>query len=116
MRIYEDKVLESLRDLSDLEYQARVWTGNSLPEMSSFVECIETLFDDSGLGAALDGDGAFGEPVDGQLRALSDHIDRIEADEPYAVLAADPNFDQATRLAAEILKVLSDRGADDSTR
>lgn len=109
MRIYEDKIVAALRELADREYQARVWTGNALPEMSSFVECVETLFDDSGLESALAEGDVFGDPIDAQLRDLSEIVDRIETDEPYAVLAADANFDRATQLAEKILEGLSGR-------
>lgn len=109
MRVYEDKIVAALRELADREYQARVWTGRALPEMSSFVECVEALFDDSGLGSALEEGDAFGDSIDAQLRVLSEVVDRIEIDEPYEVLAADAHFDQATQLAVEILEDLSGR-------
>jgi hypothetical protein len=43
-----------LEELSDLEFQKRVWTGRSDGEMSTFEEAICATFDDSGLGIALD--------------------------------------------------------------
>jgi hypothetical protein len=50
-----DHVRAVLDELADDQYQSRVWTGKDpAGEMSSFVECVERLFDDSGLDDALD--------------------------------------------------------------
>ncbi|MFC7620896.1 hypothetical protein [Microlunatus sp. GCM10028923] len=116
MRIYEEKIVGALRELGDRAYQARVWTGEALPDLSSFVECVETLFDDSGLGSALEAGKVFGDHIDAQLRVLSEVIDRIESDEPYEVLAADANFDRATRLAVTILEALQKPDGGDEGR
>ena len=47
-------ILEALRELSDANYQAALWTGESEGEQSSFTEAVCVLFDDSGLARALD--------------------------------------------------------------
>ena len=37
-----------LRELSDVDYQLRVWCGHEKNQQSSLVEAIEKIFDDSG--------------------------------------------------------------------
>jgi hypothetical protein len=48
--VLADAVRSALAELSDGEYQARIWTGQDpRGETSSFVECVARLYDDSGL-------------------------------------------------------------------
>lgn len=47
-------VLEALRELSDANYQAILWTGKSEGEQSSFTEAVCVLFDDAGLAREID--------------------------------------------------------------
>jgi hypothetical protein len=50
--VYVEIVRSALEELSDSDYQHRVWTGGGGNEMSSFEECVERLFGDSGLSVA----------------------------------------------------------------
>ena len=63
-------VKEALAELADAEYRERVWLAAD-GEVSSPEESFCQLFDDSGLGHALDsGGGAFNASIDDKLRAL----------------------------------------------
>ena len=66
MTVLTDAVRSALRELSDVEYQRRVWTGRDGDnEMSSFLECVSRLFDDSGLDLALERDQTiYGSEID----------------------------------------------------
>lgn len=55
MQVYRDRVIDALNELADRDYQERVWSGLDPRLMSSLTECIEELFDDSGLVKALHG-------------------------------------------------------------
>jgi hypothetical protein len=72
-----DRIRQSLKQLSDKNYQERVWTASSGPEISSFTEAVSQLCDDSGLGLALEKGPAFGEPVDVLLKKLGMLLDNI---------------------------------------
>lgn len=103
-----ETVRAGLRELADVDFQRRVWTGRGQPgEMSSFDEAIETLFDDSGLEPDLGlGRDVLGPIVDTKLRALGAVLERIDSSqEPTAIIDA-PLMDDVRRQAAEILEIL----------
>ncbi|WP_152364964.1 hypothetical protein [Microlunatus speluncae] len=105
---YTDLVMDALAELADPAYQERVWTGRSPGEMSSFVECLEFLFDDSGLAVALDRGAVFGPEIDAQLRTLAELARQIGRDtEPFERLAADPRFIECRRIAGAVHARLS---------
>lgn len=103
-----DTVRAGLRELADVEFQRRVWTGRGLPhEMSSFVEAVETLFDDSGLEPDLGlGRVVFGSMVDAKLQALGVLLQRIDTDREPDAIIDDPLMADARRQAAVILEML----------
>lgn len=103
-----DIVRAGLRELADVEFQRRVWTGRGLPEeMSSLVEAVETVFDDSGLEPDLGlGRVVFGSMADAKLQALGALLQRIDTDRDPDAIIDDPLMDDARRQAAEILEVL----------
>jgi hypothetical protein len=45
---------QALEELSEIEIQKRIWLGDSNDEQSSFEEAVCRLFDDAGLGKALE--------------------------------------------------------------
>jgi hypothetical protein len=97
-----------LRELADVDFQRRVWTGRGLPdEMSSFVEAVETVFDDSGLEPDLGlGRPVFGPEVDAKLVALGILLQRIAVDRAPDEIIDDPLMADARQQAAAILEVL----------
>jgi hypothetical protein len=110
--ILTDQVRAALNELSDVEYQARVWTGRGAgDEMSSFVECVERLFDDSGLEQALDaGDSVFGSQIDEQLRALGDLLVKIDSAQAPDELIDDPRMRLVRQRAASIAQAIDEGG------
>ena len=105
--IYRNLVENGLAELADPAYQDRVWTGRAPGEMSSFTECIATLFDDSGLGLALDDGGVFGPRIDAQLHSLAALAHAIGTDRPMEQLATDPRFAECRQIAGDVLAGLS---------
>lgn len=72
--IQRDLVKESLAELADVSYQERLWFGDAGELIGSLDEAMSQLFDDSGLGAALDAGTAdspvFEPAIDANLRQL----------------------------------------------
>lgn len=99
-------ILDALSELADTAYQERVWAGHSVAEMSSFDECVERLFDDSGLATALGRSTVFGGEADALLRDLSRRVDSIESARPIDCLLTDSALVECRLLAARILQVL----------
>jgi hypothetical protein len=103
--IGHDLIREALTELADADYQRRVWTATSGPEVGSFSEAISRLYDDSGLGDALDADReVYGPELDGMLRSLATAIDGIDGRRPPAELIEDPHLVSVRRQAASILR------------
>lgn len=50
----KDRICECLRELANYDFQERTWLTSSGPEVSSFPEMVSQLFDDTGLGDALE--------------------------------------------------------------
>lgn len=106
MTAHRDVIVEALIELADASYQQRVWAADDPNEMLSFVECIERLFDDSGLAIALSHGSAFGPPVDEQMRALGQLVDSVDAGQPVGQPLQDPAQAECRRLAGAILRGL----------
>ena len=101
------RVVDSLEELADTEFQERVWWREDGPEVSSFIECIEGLFSDSGLKRRLDiGEPVFSPDIDLQLVHLCELGSRIDPYRPHEIVKADPNLQQAKLLAQSILHAL----------
>lgn len=111
-----EQVRAALDELSDLEYQSRVWTGRgAADEMSSFVECVERLFDDSGLELALEaGEPVFGPTIDEELRELGDLLTKIDGAQNPDDLISDPRMRLARERAAVILRAVDDKTSNAS--
>jgi hypothetical protein len=100
------KVIEGLRELSDIGSQRKWWLAPE-GEVSSFTEAISKLFDDSGLGDVLDrGKPAFTPSVDMLLRRLSDEVGGIDQFGVREELIADPKMQSIRELAARILSLI----------
>lgn len=111
-RVLTDLVLSALRELIDVQYQYRVWTGRDPGrEMSSFEESVERLFTDSALTLELDaGREVFGSSIDGDLRAISQLVGRIDAMRPAEEIIDDPLMEQVRHRAEAILHALDEDG------
>jgi hypothetical protein len=105
----KDMVIDALRELADEAYQQRVWCGDGGQEMSSFVEAICGLFDDSGLSDALENsvrEPVFSFLIDENLKKLRIAISTIEQSAAPADLIRDPKMQRVRGLAKSILQAL----------
>ncbi len=119
-----ERVLDCLAELSSREEQERLWlsTGAHGAEVSSPVEAICSLFDDSGLGDALDwawrqregGREVSDEPVydvqiDQRIRALGELLRKLPTGSPQQVIDS-PVMAEVRTAAAQILSELESGG------
>lgn len=112
MSVFNTLIRDALSELADTAYQERVWAGHSPTEMSSFDECVERLFDDSGLAIALDQGTVYAVEVDDLLRELGTVVGSVRADGDVEDLLRDPALVQCRSLAARILDALTDPAED----
>lgn len=83
--VLRERVISGLNELADRDFQLRVWLGFGRPlpdghhEMSSFIEAVCRLFDDSGLRSQwAEGDVAFSAPIDDRLKLLLEKLQNMK--------------------------------------
>jgi hypothetical protein len=103
MAVIDEHVEDALRELSDQDEQARLWLARGGPEISSLDECVSRLFDDSGLGDALDRGAVYSSDIDAALRDLRQTLGKISRDRPVTMLLADPDLAHARQSAQALL-------------
>jgi len=105
--VNRDLILSALKELSDPDFQIRAWSGDEPGVMASFVECVEALFDDSGLLHALAEGVAFSNDVDEKLRQLDAELDMVDDTQPTEALLSDPGMARVRETAKSILRLLA---------
>lgn len=76
--INKSQIYNCLRELADYEFQKRTWLASTGPEVSSFPELISQLFDDTGLGDALENDfTGFDTQTNEALRDLGKAVSKV---------------------------------------
>jgi hypothetical protein len=104
--VYRGHVVEALRELADPAERSRLWLSSG-GEASSIVECTCRLFDDSGLGDALDrGEPVFSERIDRELQLLRKVLASIDVGRDPTELLADPSVSEAGVRAGGVLAAL----------
>lgn len=110
--VLDELVEDALRELADESEQRELWLAAEGPRVSSFVECVSRLWDDSGLGDALDGAGeVYSAAIDEQFRELGRTTDRIDGSSPPNEILADPHLAKARLLARRLLANMRAFGA-----
>lgn len=122
--VYVDHVIASLKELSDITEQKRLWvsSGANGAEFSSFVEAIERLFSDSGLlhelhrgwrakrggrAETVQQPPVFNKRIDSlfeRLHWLASKVDESLAPESLIAL---PEMEQVRCQASELLQALA---------
>ena len=109
MQVYEEMVRDALGELADGEYQRQHWTSLTPSGQSSFEACWERLFDDSGLGEALDGQAeVFGDQADQCLRELDAALRQVPANDSADDVIVSDEMVLVRSLASRALGLLSD--------
>lgn len=112
MKITENiyRLIEScLEELSDIEFQKRVWVRGEGPEVSSYSEAVCQLFDDTAIGDFLDDTEngvVLSEELDSLLRELSNILDLIDYRIGASNIIKHPHWPKVRQLAADALKAL----------
>lgn len=106
-----DRVVWALEEFSDPQMQLRVWANieNANGEMSSFVEASCSLFDDSGLGVALDRDQTgLTDNILEDIRVLDGALRSAEkcSDQPIMDFIETSEMARVRELAAKLLTKL----------
>jgi hypothetical protein len=106
-KVYKTNVVEALQELTDYAFQKKAWLASSGPVVSSFMEDICILFDDTGLGHAFDqGEVVFGKDIDQALRELRDAIHKVDQRLPPQILLDNPLVQIVREKAAHVLKLI----------
>jgi hypothetical protein len=107
IRVIDELVEQALRELADQAMQTRLWLASSGPEIASLDECQCTLFDDSGLGDALDkAHVVYAPQVDDHLRELRLVLHRIDHNRPPQHVLDDEFLHEARARAQGLLEEL----------
>lgn len=108
--VFRELIEGALEELSDAEFQQNVWVIGSPVEVASMTEAVAALFDDSGLGLALEKGGVvFTQEADSELRELRKILGFSLLDERKHGTAAvinSPKWRAARDRAARVLKLL----------
>lgn len=102
--INRDLIVQCLRELSDEEFQRRVWLSSGGEMVSSFSEVVEQLFTDSGLEGELEGRSTgLGAEVEETLMSLEKQLSRVNRNQLAAMLIEDPAMGSVRALAKKAL-------------
>jgi hypothetical protein len=100
-------IIEGLEELSDLDYQTRVWNPGETLEVSSFTEAIARVFTDSGLDDVFrNGKTAISKDVDALLIKLGYCVDGVDAQRKPDEIIYSEEMKQVRLLAKEALSAL----------
>jgi hypothetical protein len=103
-----------LRELSDVEWQRRVWLAATGPEVSSFEELICQLFDDTGLSDAIDSGRCPAQLTEKsflEFQRLGRAVRRVDQTAAPADLLEDPRLIEVRARAASVLDILDESSA-----
>ena len=102
-QIHQIKV--SLADFADKDFHSQTWAAKDGPLVSSPMEDFSRLYDDSGLGDALDsGETVFSPQLDEQLTLLEQLLGPLVENEiPISDLIEGQPMKQVRELSARIL-------------
>jgi hypothetical protein len=110
-------IQEALKELSSKAYQQRVWTAASGPEISSFVEAICHLYNDSALGHAFDnGREVFGKEIDDHLKNFRTVLRNMPHRGPPMKLIESEKMIPVRKTAADILTMIQQKDGEDLTQ
>jgi hypothetical protein len=106
-RLNQNLILECLKELSDRQLQESLWMGKIASQQSSFVEAVEGLLTDSGLGDELTkGTTGFSTEVEAKLRELERQLAKVDVKGGPRKVIDDPAMPRIRDLAAIALELL----------
>ena len=109
IHVYDETVAKGLHELADRAVQERLWRSTGPPEVSSFDECLSSLWDDNGLTDAMDRPGVvFTVDIDAQLRRLDKKLSKVDPWQSVDDLLRDPKLEEIRLMARMLLDDLRD--------
>lgn len=100
-------IIECLRELSDIDYQKRVWIVGA-DEVSDFNDVVAALFDDSLLeDALLKNEVTFTMEIDKNLRKLGELITFLPDNITTKALVMHPKWNDIVKLSGDIYNLIN---------
>lgn len=117
-KIYKRILLDSLSELSEIEYQRRVWLNrnNFSGDVSSFIEAANNFLGDSLVKITLNqNEILFDKKTTKVLQELSDVIDAVDEYRPEEEIINDPLMQIVREKAAKALALIQASDYAEST-
>lgn len=109
-------MLETLRDISNKEYQRRVWIRGEGPEVDDFDEVVNYFFDEADGIVKHYRDFGITERQCKMLKNFRDKFEHFSDDNNYPELFIDtPEWDKIIRMAQEVLEAFDQNDSKNST-
>lgn len=107
-RLNRNLILECLKELGDRQLQESLWMGRIPNQQSSFVEAVEGLFTDSGLGDELrKGKTGLSSEVETKLHELEHQLAKVDVKGGPEKVINDPAMPRIRDLASVALQLLT---------
>ncbi len=116
--IFKNHFFESLKELSDRDYQERIWINRENPEglTSSFTEAAIQFWDDSLVQYSLKEKAiVYDRKVTLALQELWNAIKKVDEFRPEEEIINDPLMQQVREKAAEILALIKASDKSENT-
>ncbi len=103
--IWKNNILKSLLDLSDIEFQKETWLGKNPHFISSYIETINTLFDDFDFERYVD----YYKSINGndelysQFNKLINMVNQYQEPDSDELILKDKKWIAITKMAKEII-------------
>jgi hypothetical protein len=111
--IVDELIEDALRELADESRQRHLWLASNGDEISSFTECVERLWTDSGLAHELERrDVVYTHAIDDDLRKLDAFLHGIDASRADEEIIDDPHFQRARLMARKLLRDVREFGLE----
>ncbi len=118
LKIYKENITKLLEELADKNYQERIWLNTDNPDnlVSSFIEAVNMLFDDSAVSYLLETEQIIiDQSVTTALAELHDATDAVNEFRPTEDIIADPLMDIVRQKAALALELVKASDGSEST-
>jgi hypothetical protein len=103
MEPWHEMVIQSLEELSDLDFQEKVWVRGEGNMVSSFTEAVNSLYDDSGLNTLMKDGLVFSSKADQALNELHEYLKTFSPGQPAKSLIASDKWHKVIHLANRAL-------------
>jgi hypothetical protein len=108
-QLIREQILSCLEELSDKQVQEDLWMGKIPSQQGSFVEAVECLFTDTGLGDLLLSEQTeFSERARLTLNDLQKRLAKVSSTRGPREVINDPAMKEVRLLAARAFELLKD--------